>query len=200
MFGDVGRAGVRALDLTLHRHYHVIAFTDDPACILKIAPTVSAHDIDLSDQTHLARGESILELHFWNERLPALPRGGGTLHWGIDFAQRVRHSLGLLANYLPHEPRFDSIRALHGELGFLELNQFLEASMLVEHLGFDFRTGDAPGIRIWRYAFWQNLFSWWLMGTFNPASLQGKHFREMARGELWISRTTLMRKFKEARE
>jgi hypothetical protein len=38
------------------------------------------------------------------------------------------------------------------------------------------------------------------MWTFNPASLQGKHFNEMARGELWISRTTLMRKFKEARE
>lgn len=196
VWAGIGRAGVRAIDLVLQRHYHIFAFTDDPTCILKIAPTVGARDVLLGDGTRVARGEPILELHFWNERLPALPRGGATLEWGIDLAQHARYSLRLLATFLAREPRFDSIRALHSELGLLEPNQFPEVRRLVEHLGFDFRTGDAPGCRVWKYAFWQNLFSWWLMWAFNPASLQGKHFNEIARGELWISRARFMEKFK----
>ncbi len=195
MFSVIGRAGVRAIDSALQGYYRVFPFTDDPACILKIALTVSAHDVVLREGVRVARGEPILALHFWNERLPALPHHGATLQWGIDFARRARYSLRLLAVYLTREPRFDSIRALHGEFGFLEIDQLPEMRALVEHLGFEFTTGDAPGWRVWTYAFWQNLFSWWLMWAFNPASLEGKHFGEIARGELWLSRAVLMNKF-----
>lgn len=196
MFSVIGRAGVRAIDSALQRYYHVFAFTDDPACILKIALTVSAHDVVLREGVRVARGESILALHLWNERLPALPRRGATLPWGIEFARRTRYSLRLLAAYLAREPRFDSVRALYGEFGFLEIDQLPEMRALVEHLGFEFIAGDAPGWRVWTYAFWQNLFSWWLMWTFNPASLEGKHFGEIARGELWLSRAVLMNRFR----
>jgi hypothetical protein len=192
LFANIGRAGVRAIDLALQRHYRLFLFSDDPACILRVAPTVSARAVTLRDGTGIVRGEPILELHLWNERLPALPRDGATLAWGVDFARRTRYSLRLLADYLADEPRFDSIRALHAELGFLELDQFPEMRTLVEHLGFEFVVDDAPGWRVWKYAFWQNIFSWWLMWTFNPASLVGKHFGKMARGELWLSRATLM--------
>ncbi len=197
MFGAIGRAGVRGIDLALQRYYRLFAFTDDPACILKVAPTVSARDIVLGDGTRIARGDPILELHFWNERLPALPRDGATLQWGIEMERHGQHSLRLLAVYLAHEPRFDPVRALHGEIGFLEFNQFPEMRVLVEHLGFEFTAADAPGWRVWKSTFWQNLFSWWLMWTFNPASLEGKHFSEIARGELWLSRAVLMEKFGE---
>ena len=196
-FAALGRAGVRTIDLTLQRYYHIFEFTDDPACILRLARSVSAHDLALSDGTRIARGEPVLELHLWNERLPALPRGGASLNWGIDMTRRARHSLGLLAAYLAGESRFDQIRALHGESGFLELSQFPEMRTLVEHLGFDFVTGDAPGWRVWKYTFWQNLFSWWLMWTFNPASLHSKRFHEIARSELWMSRAMLMKNFGE---
>ncbi len=192
MFAHIGRAGVRVIDLALQRHYRLFLFSDDPACILRVAPTVSAHDVMLHDGTRVAHGEPILEMHLWNERLPALPHGGATLAWGVDFARRTRYSLQLLAYYLAREPRFIQIRALHAELGVLELGQFPEMCALVEHLGFEFVVGDAPGWRIWKCAFWQNLFSWWLMWTFNPASLEGKHFGKMARGELWLARATLM--------
>jgi YkoP domain len=193
----LGCAGVRVIDLTLKRYYRVFEFTDDPACILRAAPSVSARDIVLSDGVRVARGEPILELHFWNERLPALPHGGASLAWGIEITQRGRHSLHLLAAYLACEPRFNRVRVLHGESGFLELSQFPEMRALVEHWGFDFMEGETPGWRVWNFAFWQNLFSWWLMWTYNPSSLHGKHFHEIGRSELWMSRSTLMKEFGE---
>ncbi len=197
LLAALGRAGVRAIDLALQRHYHVFEFTDDPQCILRVALSVNARDFVLSDSVHIARGEPILELHFWNERLPALPRHGASLGWGIEVARRARYSLCLLAEYLACKPRFNPVRALHGESGFLEVGQFAEMRTLIEHLGFDFVSGDVPGWRVWQYAFWQNLFSWWLMWTFNPASLHSKHFNDIARSELWMSRTKLMKKFGE---
>jgi len=33
------------------------------------------------------------------------------------------------------------------------------------------------------------------MWTFNPVSLRGKHFRHMARGEPWMSRAVLTKKY-----
>lgn len=195
MVANFSRAGVRAIDLALQRHYRLFLFSEAPACILRLTPTVSARAVTLRDGTGVARGEPILELHLWNERLPALPRNGATLTWGVTFVRRTRYSLRLLADYLVREPQFIQIRALHAELGFLELDQFPEMHRLVEHLGFEFVVGEAPGWRVWRYAFWQNVFSWWLMWTFNPASLAGKHFGKMARGELWLSRAVLIQKY-----
>jgi hypothetical protein len=196
MFANVGRAGVRAIDLALQRHYRLFLFSDNPACVLRVAPTVNAHVVTLRDGTLVARDEPILEVHLWNERLPILPRDGATLAWGVDFALRLQYSLRLLADYLAREPRFIHIRALHAELGFLEVDQFPEMHTLVERLGFEFVVGDAPGWRVWRYTFWQNVFSWWLMWTFNPVSLEGKHFAKMGRGELWLSRATLIHRYR----
>jgi len=193
----LGRAGVRAIDFMLRRHYRVFIYDADPACILRLSPAACNRDLTLGDGTRVARGDALLILHLWNERLPLPPRDGVTLAWGIEFARRARQSLRALAAYLEREPRWDSIRALRGEFGFVELSQFAELRRLVERLGFDFVSSVAPGWRFWTYAFWANLYSWWLMWTFNPTSLRGKHFAEMARGELWMSRAGLMKKYGE---
>ena len=69
------------------------SFTDDPACILRVALSVSARDIVLNDDVRIARGAPVLELHFWNERLPVLPRRGASLEWGIEAARRALFAL-----------------------------------------------------------------------------------------------------------
>ncbi len=106
--------------------------------------------------------------------------------------RRMRYSLRLLAVYLAHELCWDGVNALHGTDGFLEMEHADEMRTLVEHLGFEFMIRATPGWNAWRPAFWQNVFSWWLMWTFNPASLKGKNMNKLARGELWISRAGLM--------
>ncbi len=183
------------IDLALLRYYRVFTFTNESACVLRLALGRRARAIDSSDGTRIERGKPILVLHFWNEHLPPQPHDGATLAWSIEFIGRVERSLRELATYLARESRLDSACALFGELGFLQFNQFGEMRLLAEHLGFDFVAGDAPGWRFWRYAFWANLFSWWLMWVYSPASLHGKCVSHMARCEIWMSRATLNAKY-----
>ena len=62
--------------------------------------------------------------------------------------QDARYSLCLLAEYLACKPRFNPVRALHGESEFLEPGQFPEMRALVKHLGFDCVAGEEPGWRV----------------------------------------------------
>lgn len=119
------------------------------------------------DGTHLSPGDPILELHFWNERLPTPRKKDAAIQWGLDFLRRLRSSLDLLAVYVNPTPRSGSVAAIHAEIGFLQASQPQELYRLAHHLGFELRTGEAPGFRFWKYAFWQNVFSWWLMTIFS---------------------------------
>ncbi len=186
------RFGIRAIDTALQHHYRIFSFSDDPACILKIAPAVCARDVVLRDGTHIERGEAILELHLWNERLPHLSSTGPTLAWSVEMLRRTRYSLRLLAACVAYESHRDGVNALYGSVGFLESAHAREMRTLVEHLGFEFIASETPGWNFWRPTFWQNVFSGCLMWVFNPASLKGKHVSKLARGELWISRAGLM--------
>jgi hypothetical protein len=190
-----GRAGVRTIDRVLLRYYRIFPYSHNPQCVLRLSAGRSSRELALSDGTRVARGEPVLILHFWNEHIPASPREGLTLAWSINFFQRVQLSLRELALFLEDAPQFDSVHVLGSEMGFLEFSRFPEMEHFLQRLGFDFIPGEAPGWRIWRYAFWANLFSWWLMWTFNPASLRGKHFTQMARSQVWISRARLTTKY-----
>ncbi len=188
----VGRAGVRAIDLVLLRYYGIFTFSDDPKCILRLSRGACHEAFVLKDGTHIAAGDPVLEVHLWNEQMPPLPAEGGTLMWGLAVTRRLHRSLRELAEFLARERELQSFCVLHGEAGFFQVDEFPQLRAFVEPLGFDFRAGQAPGWRIWKPEFWENLYSWWLMWTFSPGSLRGKHFSRMARCDFWISRATLI--------
>jgi hypothetical protein len=195
MFGGLGRAGVRLIDSLLIRQLGVTQFTQDPACILRIAHGVAPHDYVFADGTRVTRGEPVLALHFWNEHLPQIGRGDKAFAWGLDLTRRFRYSMKLLARYLKHAREWDEIRVLHGDFGFWEESRIGFGAAVVARLGLDLVPQDAPGWNVFRYAFWANLFSWWLVWTFHPASMQGKKFAQIQRGEIWMSRARLMQMY-----
>jgi len=103
--------------------------------------------------------------------------------------RRVNASLHMLAAYLDQHPWANDIVALHAELGII-MN--LPAAMsIARHHGIDAIPKERPRARFGRRAFWDNLYSYILMWTFNPGSLRGKRLTEMVRVELWISRERL---------
>ena len=95
----------------------------------------------------------------------------------------------MLDDHLNRQSWGDEIGAMRGEFGFLV--RLEEAAPIFTRLGFDVVPLVRSGGRFWRKGFWDNLYSYMLMWTFNPKSLQGKSLTRLARAELWISRERL---------
>lgn len=189
----IGRAAVRGLDVLVRRAYHVREFTQDENCILRIALGRSAKDMTLSDGTRIEKGEVVGELHLWNERLPRMDEEGPSLQWALTTYRLWRASLKKLTAYLENDPQFENIRAFRGESALLKDD--LEGSALFERLGFDLVRRNRTS-RLERFAeFWENLYTWWLIWTFNPGSMRSKNLSRMERAQIWISRRALIEKY-----
>ncbi len=188
------RLGIRALDAILRRAYGVRPFTEDSGCLLRISFGPSPRDIRLRDGTSVRRGDPILHLHLWNERLLRLPGRDDSLGWGRSLMRRAAHSLRLLARSV-RSRREAEVVALRGELGFV--TQVRSIRPALERLGFDVVLKEAPGWRVWRRAFWDNVYSYLLLWTFGRQSLRGKRLGELRRVEVWMSRARLLERFGE---
>jgi hypothetical protein len=193
MAGAIGRAAVRGLDSLLRRAYRVWEFTQDENCILRVALGTSAKDMTLSDGTRIEKGEVVGELHLWNEHLPRMDEEGPSVEWALKAYHLWRVSLKKLTAYLENAPQFESVRAFRGETAFLRDD--LEESGLFERLGFDVLRRDRRD-KLGRFGeFWENLYTWWLIWTFNPGSLRRKDLFRMERAQLWISRQALLERY-----
>jgi YkoP-like protein len=198
-FSSIGRAGVRAIDRILCWYYGVFEFTSDPTCIMRLSRGRSPRDVVSADGTRIQKGDALLVLHFRNEQI-AEALGDVSLGWGLVFARGARQSLRLLAEFLPTRRAFDNVRAIYADFGFLQDDRMGQMRRLTTRLDFDFILRERPGWDVRRRAFWDNLFSWWLMWTYNPASLTGKSFAHMRRCELWMPRARLMARYQAIHE
>lgn len=186
---------VRGVDALLRQRQHIHEFTADNECLFRIAVGEAQGSFHLSDGTTVALGDPILELHLWNEHVPAMPAGGPSAAWANLMKRRIRRSLILTALYLEQERTFASIVALHGALPFrsrLGERQMLRAA---KRFGFDLIQPDPPGN--WRSVFHEMLdgiFLWALLLAFNPSAQRGQGASRQ-RYHLWISRRKLLGDF-----
>lgn len=197
---SLGRAAVRTIEALLRRYYGVFEFTTDPRCIFRLSRSRSPRDVTLSDGVCIHKGDPLLVLHFRNEQLAAALGQDATLQTGLVLLRGLRHSLRLLADYLQRPDAPDEVRALYAEFGFVQSERAEQLQRMVSRVGFDFIPGERPGWNLTRRAFWDEVYSWWMMWTFNPASLKGKSFAHMRRNEIWMSRARLMQWASAGRE
>src|SRR6185437_7027005 len=106
------RACVRWLDRALRQYLGVIEFCDQPPCVLRVSPARAGLALTLPDGTRISPGDSLLELHLWNERLPRADTMC-TLGRGGSLRTRLDWSLDALARYLAQEPGTGDVRACH---------------------------------------------------------------------------------------
>ncbi|MBC8450307.1 MAG: hypothetical protein H8D78_21445 [Chloroflexi bacterium] len=68
-----------------------------------------------------------------------------------------------------------------------------------ERLGLELAPAEPAGPLKRCTDFWENLYTWWLIWTFNPASLRRKRFWRLQRRQLWLSRATLLGRYGQNR-
>jgi hypothetical protein len=176
-------AFVRLIDAILRRASHIQTFSTDRRCILRTSLTTADHEIRLAS-TAIPEGSPLLLIHFWNERMPAIPPEGADFRWAVDSQKRFIHSLRLLHSWALEQGLLKTVKAIGGATVLISPEVSIAQQRLLEHLGFEV-TDYHSGLGSFG-EFWENLFTWALMSTYNPGTLHGKRFRDIRRTDIWM--------------
>jgi hypothetical protein len=185
---------VRALDSWMRLRQGITEFTDDPNCILRVSLEAADRDLLLADGVVVKLGEPILEMHFWNERLP-LANGAIGLGWGGRFGRRLRRSFDNLAVALECDPRFSDVVALRGRLAFAGVRNSADCRRFGAWFGFEVAEETRPiTLRRRVHDVAEDVWLLALTYTFNPAALHGRSLVRR-RDNMWISRARLVERY-----
>jgi hypothetical protein len=180
---------VRSLDALLRRCQRIEEFTDDAQCVYRVSQTRAKCARTLSDGVSIAAGQPILQIHFWHEHLPAIPRDGPSAAWANVFKGSLRHSYELVADELEANPRWASIGAVQAEPTFAYRSDGARPlTRISELLGFDVVHVDGgKGISARIHGFFDSVLVWGLVWAFNPSGLKS-HGLWHGRVQIWMSR------------
>jgi hypothetical protein len=125
------------LDRRLRRWQSVVEFTHDPACILRIRVGRLDRDFVLADGTAGRVGERFIDLHLWNEQVPAMPKEGASIAWARQMSLCFQHSLRQLARYLASRSDLDDISLLRCTMEFAGRERDDQMVRLIGRYGFE---------------------------------------------------------------
>ena len=179
-----------AIDRRQRQRLGIWEFSQDPDCIFRLR-IASAHiGAELADGTVVRPGDTIGEIHAWNERVPHIPPDGPGLTWAKSFRRVFVHSFRLMARHIVENATLADIQAFGGELPFV----YTPASTrLLRRMGLEvFDPVPPDGLAERATDLGARLWSWLLRRAFNPASVRGLRPSDIERRPTWISRRTLI--------
>ncbi len=216
LFRDAARGLVLLVDFLQRRFLGIVEFSQDPDCIARIARSTCRAPITLPDGTHVNPGETMGDIHLWNERAPEVPPSGPNLAWALGLRRKIIRSLRELAAYVDQAPEYAGVRVFRGGTSFTRrggLGEALTGGDLAARLGFHVvqagpaqgsgtpsspRTQGIAGLARRFRDFSENLYYLALVWAFNPRSLRTKGLAGLARVELYMTRATLMDRYGSA--
>jgi len=187
------RTAIKRFDRFLRRANGVFEITDDDWCIFRLQLRDAPHDIHLSDGTVVREGEPVLGLHLWNEQVPPMEAAGPDVAWGARLARLTIRSLRAVAAWIEARPELADRHALGGATVLIESGTAGGSANLVRRLGFEaFPFRNALG----RFGeFWENLYTWGLMWTYNQASVRHRPLSRLRRTAIWMPVDTLLARY-----
>src|SRR5262245_60031946 len=125
------------LDRVLRRWQSVVEYTHDPTCILRIKFGRLDQGFVLSDGTAGRVGERFIDLHLWNEQVPAMPKEGASIAWARQMSLCFQHSLRQLARYLASRSDLDDISLVRCTMEFAGRERNDQMVRLIGRYGFE---------------------------------------------------------------
>lgn len=183
------------LDRYLRARQGVWEYTSASECILRIQRIPSDADIFLSDGTQVHRSDPIIDLHFWTEQVPAMPKGGPTFRWARQMDRCFRISLHELARYLAGNPELADVHAIRCNLPLGTARRSDQIARIVGRCGFErvaAPSPQSPSERMHRIG--ENILISLLVLARNAASLR---VETLWRGRTltYLSRKNLLRRY-----
>ena len=142
---------VFGIDALLRRRHLVVEYSSDPNCVLRINIGHLDTNISLSDGTRGSAGDALIDLHFWNEQVPIMPRVGPTIAWARQMHLCFLYSLRALAQYLNTRSEYHEVSILRATVVFGASEQNAQVVRLMSRYGFEPALGSTPP-RAMRYA------------------------------------------------
>lgn len=182
---------VFGLDRWLRHRQGVYEFSDDPACLFRIQRGTAECSLDLSDGTPVRQDDPVLNLHLWNEHVPASGANGFNMSWAREMTRRVELSLSALARHLRQTRALDDVVALRGDMRLGTAQRNGQLARIAGRYGFEPVESTAEDLSAGnpkRLA--ENLFICLLVLATNPSALRAPVLR---RGHklVYLSRAVL---------
>ena len=183
---------MRRVDAIMRRRLDIVEFTDDPNCLFRISRRVQPATVVLPSGASVAAGQPVIEVHLWNDRMPAIPPEGSTTAWAASFGRGLQYSFALLANHVARDPACKDIAAITalpvfpGRLGPDGLTR------LCRHLGWEVlpQPERRRGLAVWL----DNILIWLLIRVFNREGSRGRGLSH-GRIEVWMTRARLLDRY-----
>jgi hypothetical protein len=196
---DPIRTLVVGLDEWLRRQYGMLEYSDSPDCMLRVVRRRAECEMTLSDGVVVVRGDPILDLHFWNERIPQTSATQG-LGWGGRFGRQLIRSFCDLADAVEHDPRICDAVAIRGRLAFAGARNRDEMRRFGHWFGLETPSDERRlpvGQRLHEAA--EDIWLVFLSYAFNPGSLRGRQ-TVRRRDDLWMSKSALITRYRGKRK
>lgn len=180
---------VEQTDGVLRRLSGVTEFEADRDGLLRIELRCARQEAVLSDGTRIRPGDTMIELHIWNEHFPPFPERRSDFRWVAQIQHQMRSSLSRLAGYVRREPELSDVRGLRMRPPLSDRRPINALARLLLSSGFE-QTRPVPANNpVLRFL--DNIWAWLLTWEYNPRALIGWEFSR-TRHEFWISRSRFL--------
>ncbi len=189
---------VFAFDAVLRHRHHVVEFSTNPACIFRLNVARAEHAFTLADQTRIEAGDRIVDLHLWNEQIPAVPKAGPTISWARTFCGRLELSVRELAQYLMTHSEMDDVAAVGANVAQGTREQRAQLTNIMRRFGFaPLPEGEAQYAEAALRRLGENILITAMVLAQNPVVLRAESlWRD--RTPLFVSRTALLARYGQA--
>ena len=183
------------IDGALRRWQSVVEFTGDPNCILRIRIGRLERDLMLTDGSFGRAGDRFVDLHLWNEHVPAMPRQGASIAWARQMHVCFQQSLAQLARYLAERGDLNDISVVRCTLMFAGPERDGQMARLLARYGFELVPADNPlGVRERALRFGENILISLIVLARNAAALRRDTLRR-GRRRVFMSRRLLEQRY-----
>jgi len=186
---------VFGIDAALRRWNSVVEFTSDPTCILRMRVDRLERPLVLADGTSARAGARFVDLHLWNEQIPAMPKEGASIAWARQMHVCFQQSLQQLVRYLATRPDLDDVAVVRCTLMFASSERDEQMARLLGRYGFELVPG-ASALTISERAryFGENIQITLVVLLRNAAALRRDTLRR-SRTRVFISRRALEQRY-----